>query len=250
MKGLLRAPAIVTGGRIRALPRRRPIRQPAARQFPLPLGQGRFAGTDTAALLLGAGAQALLLAQARGQTPQILGRTALRHRRQAGQRVAEVAQGREAAPAAAEIRPDRIEGRHPAVRRPIGHRPHIRLQQFGVRQFQSEAVGQLFQPDQHILDTDRRRQRPDRLLHPVGEGADLGGRQILRLEPQVGDLKTGQRGEGAGQRGFRGCGRRHWTRHRARIRCGEGWNGDHGGAPGGGCEGRTGWRATLRRRTA
>ncbi|WP_310116110.1 hypothetical protein [Azospirillum sp. BE72] len=195
----VRHPAVVTDGRIRAFRRCRPIRQPAPRQFALPLGQCRFAGTGTAALLLGAGAQLLFLAQARGQTPQIVGGPALPHRRQGGQSVAEVAQGREAAPSAAEIRPDRLEGRHPAVRRPIGHRPHVGLQQFGVRQFQREAVGQLFQPDQHILDADRRRQRADGLLHPVGQRPDLVGRHILRLEPQVGDLKTGQRGEGAGQ---------------------------------------------------
>ncbi|WP_455174555.1 hypothetical protein [Azospirillum largimobile] len=119
------------------------IRQPAARQFPLPLSHGRFAGTGTAALLLGAGTQLLFLPQTRGQTPQIVGGPALRHRRQGGESVAEVTQRRKAAPAAAEIRPDGIEGRHPAVGRPIGHRPHICLQQVGVRQFQREAVGQL-----------------------------------------------------------------------------------------------------------
>ncbi|AWB07261.1 hypothetical protein A6A40_19615 (plasmid) [Azospirillum humicireducens] len=117
----------------------------------------------------------LFLAQARGQTPQIVGGTALRSRRQGGERVAEVAQGRKAAPATAEARPDRIEGGHPAVGRPLRHRPHVGLQQLGIRQFQREAVGQLLQPDQHILDADRGRQGADGLLHPLGQRTDLRG---------------------------------------------------------------------------
>ncbi|KAA0573278.1 hypothetical protein FZ983_30115 [Azospirillum sp. B21] len=117
----------------------------------------------------------LFLPQARGQTPQIVGGPALPHRRQGSQSVAEIAQGREAAPSAAEIRPDGVEGRHPAVGRPIGHRPHVGLQQLGVRQFQREAVGQLFQPDQHILDAYRRRQSTNGLLHPLGQRPDLVG---------------------------------------------------------------------------
>lgn len=224
---------------------RSPDKQQFKRQFgqqpALPFGQGRFPGPRAAALVLGAGAQPLFLAQPGGQPPQIVGDAAFHRRRQGAQRLAEVAQRRKAAPAAAKSRPHRLEGSHPAVGRPCRHRPHVGLQQIGVRQFQREAVGQLLQPDQHILDADRRRQRADRLLHPLGQRADLVGRQVLRLEPQIRDLKPGQRGEGAGQRGFHGCGRRHRVRP-AGNRSGD-RGGGHGGTPGGTGGRKTGWTA-------
>lgn len=179
------------------------------RQFALPVRQGGFTGAGAAALFLGAGAQLLFLAQPGRQPPQIVGGAAFRRGRQGAQRLAEVAQRRKAAPAAAESRPHRLEGCHPAVGRPLRHRPHIGLQQVGVGQLQREAVGQLLQPDQHILDADRRGQRSDGLLDPVGQRADLVGRQILRFEPQIRGIKPGQRGEAVGLRGCRGCGRRH-----------------------------------------
>jgi len=189
------------------------------RQFALPVGECRLAGAGTAALLLGAGAQLLFLAQPGRQPPQIVGGAAFHRGRQGAQRLAEVAQRRKAAPAAAEGRPHRLEGRHPAVGRPRRHRPHVGLQQVGVGQLQREAVGQLLQPDQHILDADRRGQRADGPLHPVGERADLVGRQILRFEPQVSGIKPGQRGEAAGLRGCRGCGRRHRAQGRHAGSC-------------------------------
>lgn len=184
------------------------------RQFALPVGQGVFAGAGAAALLLGAGAQLLFLAQPGRQPPQIVGGAAFRRGRQGAQRLAEIAQRRKAAPAAAESRPHRVECRHPAVGRPPRHRPHVGLQQVGVGQLQREAVGQLLQPDQHILDADRRGQRADGLFHPVGERTDLLRCQILRFEPQIRGVKPGQRGEAARLQGFRGCGRRHRTQGR------------------------------------
>ncbi|WP_377810381.1 hypothetical protein ABNQ38_32280 [Azospirillum sp. A29] len=189
------------------------------RQFALPVRQGGFTGAGAAALLFGAGAQLLFLAQPGRQPPQIVGGAAFHRRRQGAQRFAEVAQRRKAAPAAAESRPHRVEGRHPAVGRPLRHRPHVGLQQIGVGQFQREAVGQLLQPDQHILDADRRGQRADGLLDPVGERPDLVGRQILGFEPQIRGIKPGQRDEAARLRGFRGCGRRHRTQGRHAGHC-------------------------------
>ena len=58
------------------------------RQFALSAGQGGLAGAGAAALLLGAGAQLLFLAQPARQPPQIVGGAALHRRRQGAQRLA------------------------------------------------------------------------------------------------------------------------------------------------------------------
>lgn len=227
----------------------------ASRQPALPLGQVRLAGAGTAALLLGADPQLLLLPQPGGKPPQVVHRTRVGGRRHRAQGFAEIPQCGEAAPAAAETAPHRIEGRHPAVGRPLRHGADIGLQQVGVRKLQCEPVRQLFEADQNILHPDRHADAADCLLDPLGEDTDLIRLEILGLEAEIGGIKPGQRGEGGALQGFRGCGRRQRAALSVPDRLGGhrccGWHGGLGGGHGVLPGGTGGWKPkALTRRAA
>ena len=158
---------------------------PAAFPFPgLPL-------PGSAAMVLRSAAQRLFLPKPGGKATQIIDLARCRRHRHGPERRLEIAQGGKPAPAAAKIGPDLVEGRHPLFGRPLGHRPDIRFQENGIRQFQRETIGQLLDAGQHIFNPDARRQAIDGGVHPIGHRADLVRGQILRLETQVDRLKPG-----------------------------------------------------------
>jgi len=151
----------------------------------------------------------------------------------------EVAHGREPPVAGTKGRPDAPETGDPFLRGPAGHLQHVRLQHIGIRQFESEASGQLLDTGQDIRNADGRRHAVEQGFHPPGQRADLLRRAIADLEPQVDPVKPGERDDRGGQRERRRCGKPGQVRA-GRFRAA--WKGHEGG----GHSGRSGWRGGER----